>query len=235
MFRKKKGSFLITEDDQGTISQVDAVSTKARICLSYNSAHYGECNRKNCSYLHVCREYITDSCSSGATCPRNHHFQDERDKALLSKIKLDKLTNEQFRKLVLSSTPQVCLEYNYGMCEGGGSCNKIHICTDHLKKCYSEGSGCNLDHESALHTAHTQSLLERYQLNHLSYDLVKRIILVCEDSTKSKETGEICNLWVTSQISSFHFTITLIFNSLAGIGIFFSRCYEFCYDFLIDV
>ena len=87
-----------------------------------------------------------------------------------------RLTNEQLRKLVLSSTPQVCLEYNYGMCEGGGSCNKIHICIDHLKKCYSEGSGCNLDHESALHTAHTQSLLERYQLNHLSYDLLKRII-----------------------------------------------------------
>ena len=126
-FRKKKGSFLITEDDQGTISQVDAYSTKARICFSYNSAHYGECSRKNCSYLHVCREYITDSCSSGVTCPRNHHFHDERDKALLSKIKLDKLTDGQLRKLVLSSTPQVCLEYNYGVCEGGGLCNKIHV------------------------------------------------------------------------------------------------------------
>ena len=63
-----------------------------------------------------------------------------------------------------------------------------------MKKCYSEGNRCNLDHESALHTAHTQSVLERCQLNHLSDDLVKRIILVCQDSTKSKGTGEICNL-----------------------------------------
>ena len=198
-FRQKKGSFMITEDNQEMISQVDSFSTKARLCLSYSNAQHGECKRKKCSYLHVCREYITNSCSSGATCPQNHHFQDERDKALLSKFKLDQLTDEQLRNLVLSSTPQVCLEYNnYGVCERGDSCNKIHMCSDYLKKCCSEGNGCHLDHESALHTVHTQAVLERYQLNHLSDDLVKRIILVCEDSTNSKEAGEICNLWVTS-------------------------------------
>ncbi|CAH3146943.1 unnamed protein product [Porites lobata] len=113
-FRSKKGSFLITEDDHGKITQVNAFSTKARLCLSYNNSYYGECNRENCSYLHVCREYITDSCNNGATCPRNHHFHDERERALLSTIKLDKLTDEQLRKLVLSSTPQICVEYNNG-------------------------------------------------------------------------------------------------------------------------
>ena len=189
-FRKKAGSFLITEDDQGMILRVDAYSTKARLCLSYNGSFYGECTRKKCSYLHVCRDYITDSCVSGATCPRNHHFQDERDKALLSKMKLDTLIDEQLRKLVLSSTPQACLDYSKGMCDRGCSCNKIHICSDHLKKCCREGNGCDLEHESGMYTEHTQAVLERYQMEHLSDEVVKRIILVCDDKTKGKETGK---------------------------------------------
>ena len=190
-FRKKAGSFLITEDGHGMILQVDAYSTKARLCFRYNySSFHGECTRKKCSKLHACRDYITDSCVGGATCPRNHHFQDERDKALLSKIKLDTLTDEQLRKLVLSSTPQVCLEYNNGMCHRGGSCNRIHICSDHLKKCCSEGNGCDLDHESAMHTEHTQAVLKRYEMEHFSDPVVKKIILVCGDKTKGKETGK---------------------------------------------
>ena len=189
-FREKTGSFLITEDDQGMIVHVDAYSTKTRLCLSYNSSFYGKCTRKNCWYLHVCRDYITDSCVCGATCPRNHHFQDEREKALLSKIKLDTFKDEQLRKLVLSSTPQACLEYNNGMCNPGGSCNRIHICSDHLKKCCTEGNGCDLDHESAMHTEHTQAVLQRYQREHLSDEVVKRITLVCGDKTKGKETSK---------------------------------------------
>ena len=189
-FRKKTGSFLITEDDQGMIVHVDAYSTKARLCLSYNSSFHGECTKKKCSHLHVCRDYITDSCVSGATCPRNHHFQDERDKTLLSKVKLDTLTDEQLRKLVLSSTPQACLEYSNGMCNRGGSCNKIHICSDHLKKCCSEGNGCDLEHEAGMRTEHTQVVLKRYQMERLSEDVVERIILVFDDKTKGKETGK---------------------------------------------
>ena len=184
-FRSKKGSFLITEDDHGKITQVDAFSTKARLCLSYNNSYYGECNRGNCSYLHVCREYITDSCSNGATCPRNHHFQDERERALLSKIKLDKLTDEQLRKLVLSSTPQICVEYNNGSCDLGESCSKIHMCREHLKKCFRRGYGCDLLHEEAMNTEHTQAILERFQLGHHKSDLVKKIILVCDQREKS--------------------------------------------------
>ena len=193
--RSKKGSFLITEDDHGKITRVDAFSTKARLCFSYNNSHYGECTRDNCSYLHVCREYITDSCNNGATCPRNHHFHDERERTLLSKIKLDKLTDEQLRKLVLSSTPQICVEYNNGSCDLGESCSKIHMCREHLKKCFRRGYGCDLLHEEAMNTGHTQAILERFQLGHHKSDLVKKIILVCEQPKKSacskeKTTGK---------------------------------------------
>ena len=188
-FRKKKGSFHFTENDQGRILQVNAFSAKARLCFSYNSAYYGTCPKKECSYLHVCRDYVTDSCSDGATCPKNHHFHNEQDKALLSSIKLDQLTDQQLRPLVLSSAPQICVDYNDGVCDRGDECSRIHMCSAHLRKCHQEGCGCSLDHESAMTTNHTHTVLERYHMEHLKSDVAKRIILVYDHSPKSKETG----------------------------------------------
>ncbi|XP_068694759.1 zinc finger CCCH-type antiviral protein 1-like isoform X2 [Montipora foliosa] len=191
-FRKRKGSFWISESDRGVILQVTAYSSKVRLCLSHNKSYHGECETKNCSYLHVCKEYITDSCSYGATCPKSHHFQDERNKELLSEVNLNALTDEELRNLVLSSTPQVCAEYNNGKCDRGDACNRIHICNKYLRSegC-SEGSKCDLKHDSAMHTLHTKAILERYQLEDLNRDTVKRIVLVYNDSTKSKDTGHI--------------------------------------------
>ena len=58
----------------------------------------------------------------------------ERNKQLLSRVKLEKLTDDELRKLVMSSTPQVCTEYNNsGSCDAGYACNRIHICSNHLR------------------------------------------------------------------------------------------------------
>ena len=187
--RQRKGSFLITENREGVVTQVNAFAAKARLCFSYNNAHYGTCNKENCSFLHVCRDYITESCPNGATCPRNHQFHNEKDKALLSKINLDQFTDEQLRRLVLSSTPLICVEYNDGICVRGDDCSRIHMCSDYLKKCYREGRGCGLDHESALTTGHTKAVLERYRMDHLKPDVAKRIILLYDDLAKDKEAG----------------------------------------------
>ena len=188
-FRRKKGSFRLTENDRGIIVQVDAFSAKARLCLSYNNVS-GTCKREGCSYLHVCRDYVTDSCRDGATCVRNHQFHNENDKALLSRTKLDQLTDKQLSRLVLSSTPQVCVEYNHGICDRGEGCPKIHMCSDHLKKCRGEGYDCELDHESAMTCHHTQTILERYHMERLKSDVVKRIVLVYDDSIRVKEAGK---------------------------------------------
>ena len=187
-FRRKKGSFRLTENDRGIILQVDAFSAKARLCFSYNHVS-GTCKKESCSYVHVCRDYVTDSCRDGATCMRNHHFHNEKDKALLSRIKLDQLTDDQLSRLVLSSAPQVCVEYNHGVCDRGEGCPRIHMCSDHLKKCHREGYDCGLDHESAMTSNHTQTILECYHMEHLKSDVMKRIILVYDDSTKAKEAG----------------------------------------------
>ena len=182
-FRKWKSSFLLTVSRNGSISSVDAFSARARLCLSYTNS--GTCVKSNCLYLHMCRDYVTDNCSYGATCTRNHSFHNERDKTFLASVKLDQLTNEQLRKLVLSSAPQVCLDYNSGSCESGVSCTRIHVCKDFLRKNCKNGYLCDLDHESAMATDHAQAVLERYHFNMVAssdgqMDVLQKQIFVCD-------------------------------------------------------
>ena len=187
-FRRRNGSFLILENPDGAITEVSAFSAKVRLCFSYN-APYGTCEKDNCSFLHVCRDYITDSCANGATCPRNHQFRNEKNKALLSKINLDKFTDEQLRRLVLFSSPRICVEYNDGICDRGDACPRIHMCSNHLKKCSREGHDCILEHEFAMTTDHTKAVLERYRMDRLKPGTAKKAILLFDDLAQSREAG----------------------------------------------
>ncbi len=65
-FRIMKGKFLITEDGQGKIRKVHAFSAQAHLCLDYSNN--GKCDNQDCTYLHICRDYITDSCSTKLCC-----------------------------------------------------------------------------------------------------------------------------------------------------------------------
>ena len=173
-FRRTKGSFLITESDKemGKISRVEAFSKEARLCLDYITDR--TCQKLSCQCLHVCKNHITDCCSSGTVCPMNHVFHNKRDKAFLSRTKLDLLTEEQLRKLVLLSTPQVCVEYNNGICPNGDSCRRIHICCSYLRKSCDY---CSLDHKKALSTGHSQSVLQRLQFSNVSKsDALKTVL-----------------------------------------------------------
>ncbi len=174
-FRQTKDSFLITEDSQGKVTHVHAFSAQARLCLDYSNN--GKCDKQDCANLHVCRDYITDSCNSGVTCPLNHQFHDQRDKALLSRIKLDQFTDLQLKRLVLSSTPQICVEYNNGVCKRGNNCTKIHMCCGYLRKCCSGEYECGLDHETAMDTDQTRAVMKRLMLNNIGkHDLIKMVL-----------------------------------------------------------
>ena len=191
-FRKLNGRFLITEDSKGKIKQVHAFSAQARLCLDYSNN--GKCNNQECTYLHMCPDYITDSCNSGVTCQLNHQFHNQRDKPLLSRIKLDQFTDLQLQMLVLSSTPQICVKYNNGVCKRGDSCTKIHMCRGYLRKCCGGEYECGLDHERAMDTDQTQAVLKRLMLDNVGkHDLLKMILddkvaidLLGEDNTKCK-------------------------------------------------
>ena len=194
-FRETKGSFLITDSDRenGKVAQIEAFSTKARLCLNYTSS--GNCQSVDCTYLHVCKGYITDTCYHGESCSLNHHFFNKKDRALLSKIKLDLLTEQQLRKLVLLSTPQLCVEYNNGICRRGDSCQKIHMCCGYLRKSCSRKEGhCGLEHEEALSTNHSQAVLKRFKLSNVNkYEILKmtlddKLNLEAKDKTNCKYT-----------------------------------------------
>ena len=184
------GSFLVTRGSQGTIAEVSAFSARARICVSYNEN--GSCNRPDCSFLHICRDFVTDSCSNGVTCPQKHYFQNDRDKAFLSRIKLDQFNDQQLRQLVLSSAPRICVEYNNGICDRGDDCNRIHMCCGHIRKCCSAKSECGLDHEEAMDTKHTQAVLRRYLLHNV--EKREAIAMILDDklclSGKEKAKGQ---------------------------------------------
>lgn len=186
-FRRTKGNFLITdcETGKGKISQVEAFSTEARLCLTY--IDYGLCQKPDCKYFHVCKNCITDSCSRGASCPLNHHFYNNRDKALLSRVKFDLFTELQLRKLVLLSSPQLCVEYNNGICSRGNSCHQVHICCGYLRKSCSHDYFCGLDHERALNNDHNQAVFQRLQLSSVRKHDVLKIIFDDKRCLSSKE------------------------------------------------
>ena len=185
-----QGSFLITRGNQGTITGVRAFSARARICVSYNEN--GRCHRSDCSFLHICRDFVTDSCSNGVTCPLNHHFHNQRDEAFLTRIKLDQFTEQQLQQLVLSSTPRICVEYNNGICNRGDDCNRIHMCCGHIRKCCVDMKECGLDHEEAMDTKHTQAVLGRYLLHNVGKH--EAIAMILDDklclSGKEKAKGQ---------------------------------------------
>ena len=185
-----EGSFLITRGSQGTIAEVSAFSARTRICVSYNEN--GRCHRPDCSFLHICRDFVTNSCSNGVTCPQRHYFHNSRDKAFLSRIKLDQFNDQQLRQLVLSSTPRICVEYNNGICDRGDDCNRIHMCCRHIRKCCSAKSECGLDHEEAMDTKHTQAVLRRYLLHNV--EKREAIAMILDDklclSGKEKAKGQ---------------------------------------------
>lgn len=180
-FKASKESFLLGENKEGKVLEVSAFCPRAKFCS--NKA----CRREDCQYLHVCRDYIAGFCRFGDRCQRDHSFQYDEDRKFLSKLKLDGLTKENLRKVTQLSLPQVCLDYNEGSCTRDQSCAKIHICKDFVrKKCKKEGV-CGLDHESAMTTGHTRTVLKRYHMEHLNSDIVRRMILAYNDSKKSKK------------------------------------------------
>lgn len=176
-FRRTEGSFLVTESDttEGDILRVEAFSSDLRLCLSWIEKL--TCRQCDCQYFHVCKSYITDSCTRGTSCPMNHNFHTKKDQALLSKVKLDLLTEQQLRKLALQSSPQVCEEYNNSICTSGSSCLKIHICNGYLRKSCKGTWRCGLEHESAFNTKQTKAVLQRLRLNSINTpDLLKLIL-----------------------------------------------------------
>ena len=198
-FEARKQSFLVRKK-KGTIFQVSVLCRKARFCFKR------KCSQNDCPYFHVCREYIAGFCRRGGRCQRNHSFQYDKDRNLISKLNLDGLTEEHLRKVFQLSLPQVCLDYNNGCCTKGLSCSQVHICKDYVREsCEDEEAGCGLRHESAFANAHTVSILQNFGLRIIrgKVDSVRRTLLVCESISSGLKDlrGSIAAKGVTGKVS----------------------------------
>lgn len=125
-FRNRKESFRVIERADGTILEVCTYCPRGGFCFNYTSST--SCSRKDCQYFHVCREYTVGVCNFGSRCKWNHNFQFDQDRKFISKLELDDLTDEELCKVIQLSMPQVCLDYNEGECQHGGSCSLVHVC-----------------------------------------------------------------------------------------------------------
>ena len=198
-FEARKQSFLVRKK-KGTISQVSVVCRKARFCFKR------KCSQNDCPYFHVCREYIAGFCRRDGRCQRNHSFQYDKDRKLISELNLDGLTDEHLRKVFQLSLPQVCVDYNNGCCTKDLSCSQVHICNDYVKEsCEDEEAGCGLRHESAFANAHTVSILQNFGLRIIrgNVDSVRRTLLVCESISSGLKDlrGSIATKGVTGKVS----------------------------------
>ena len=198
-FEARKQSFLVRKK-KGTISQVSVLCRKARFCFKR------KCSQNDCPYFHVCREYIVGFCRRDRRCQRNHSFQYDKDRKLISELNLDGLTEEHLRKVFQLSLPQVCLDYNNGCCTKDLSCSQVHICNDYVKEsCEDEEAGCGLRHESAFANAHTVSILQNFGLRIIrgNVDSVRRTLLVCESISSGLKDlrGSIPTKGVTGKVS----------------------------------
>ena len=199
-FEARKQSFLVRKK-KGTISQVSVLCRKARFCFKR------KCFQNDCPYFHVCREYsITGFCKHDGRCQRNHSFQYDKDRELISELNLDGLTEEHLRKVFQLSLPQVCLDYNNGRCTNHLFCGQVHICKEYVKdSCEDEEAGCGLRQESAFSDAHTVSILQNFGLRiirgHVSS--VSRTLLVCESISSGLKDlkGSIATKGVTAKVS----------------------------------
>lgn len=100
-FRSHKASFLLVEDSSGNIEEVKAVSHQARMCFKYNGNT--PCTQENCSYFHVCKEYIINGrCSNyHGSCNKYHTFKDSHNQEVASRIfPENQFDNRQLRQLV---------------------------------------------------------------------------------------------------------------------------------------
>ena len=111
----------------------------------------------------------------------------------ISKLKLNGLSEEELRKIVQLSIPQVCIDYNEGHCAWGESCGKIHICRDKIKKKCEDEVICGLKHEDGLLTTHSTAILYNYGMKIRDGNVypVLRALLVCEKKLAVGSTSSV--------------------------------------------
>nr|XP_055046734.1 protein mono-ADP-ribosyltransferase PARP12 [Misgurnus anguillicaudatus] len=113
------------------------VRSQVRLCRAQNCG--------GCAKLHLCKHYLFGSCRFNRgrrTCRFSHDLISGQNSALLTSHGLNMLDRKELCVLLLQNDngllPQVCYSYNngtgeYGRCEQGEDCKRMHICEKYLR------------------------------------------------------------------------------------------------------
>ena len=167
-FNNHANKFAKFERDNGRVAGYGVRLRGAKLCMAYlkKKDETKTCTDEGCKCLHVCQKYIGGNCRS-AECNFDHAFQSEHNRNILHLLNLDKFADDDIRRIVYQSQPQVCEYYNK---EGStcnyedGGCNKFHICSDLVRGvCVDIPCPKKLNHR--FDTEHSRRLLHIYGLD----------------------------------------------------------------------
>ncbi|XP_052316350.1 msx2-interacting protein-like isoform X3 [Oncorhynchus keta] len=93
---------------------------------------------------------------NGRTCRFGHDLHSEHNSIILREHKLETLSRQELRQLLLqndnSLLPPVCYSYNkgtgqYGNCPDQEGCRRLHVCDRYIRGTCSSGANCNRCHD----------------------------------------------------------------------------------------
>ena len=137
-----------------------------RMCLH---AKVG-CKKKNCSFLHVCPDYVTESCPRGEQCQFGHKIWTPANELCLQNCCIPKdCSSLSVLTIARSSNLIVCAGYNGvggSLCHNPVQCVRVHVCNYFLcGHCLVSDSECDLGHQ--ITSQHNARLLPLYEVQHL--------------------------------------------------------------------
>ncbi|XP_046845517.1 uncharacterized protein LOC124439336 [Xenia sp. Carnegie-2017] len=137
--------------------------SQPRLCQTY--VVNGQCSRKNCPFLHICKAFICQQPHNAEQCQLSHDFHDEHNKIIMEKMgEISKESNKTIANVLFKSYfPRVCMEYNKnGNCPRKDKCHFLHVCGDYVLNQCSK-SPCSLNH-NINGDMHNINLLKKYAL-----------------------------------------------------------------------
>ena len=144
------------------------------LCCSYLGPK--GCCKLSCRYLHLCRDFLMDSCTESKPCNLSHNIKDEHNSKILIRVGIPRdLLDNSVIKLIKNSIPTVCVAHNSKKGCSSEACYRFHVCSQYvIRNCPKSFGKCNYGH--SFQTEHNKDLLEVYRCT--SEDIMKRMICV---------------------------------------------------------
>jgi len=156
-----------------------------RMCLYVRAG----CKNNECSFLHLCPDFVSESCRAGQQCRFGHYARTPNNSKCFEKCGIpETCSSESILTIARFSNLIVCARYNetsQSECHGPLQCTRLHVCNHFFRgRCLIPDSKCSFGHD--LSSAHNTKLMSLFEVKHLLKDKLatvhRMIITVNVDS-----------------------------------------------------